>query len=281
MARAANVEHAGETEWHRLAKTEVLHAARAAGRPAELEVSGQTPAGARWRADVLCTRGDYRRAFEVQRSGITLATLHARQAIYKASGVRAFWLMRTHERTLARAQPWQQDTPAVYVTEARRVPLLGLDLPAFTQAALRGRLTLFPALGQPVQLRLIAEPKRCFRCLEDFHLVQMVIVSSSQAPQGRLVVPGTQAGAAAWVSRLMGTELGPFVDWPAASPRTFHCPACGAPRAADPFGATWLDPAEPLTWSRRLTRTWERTISLPLAQHTWLVQAIGQLWARR
>ncbi|MFC4637873.1 hypothetical protein [Deinococcus hohokamensis] len=63
---------------------------------------GSTPNGRAWRADVLCERGRTRIAFEVQRSGITLKDLHARQALYRASGVRGLWLMRTRERDLMR-----------------------------------------------------------------------------------------------------------------------------------------------------------------------------------
>jgi hypothetical protein len=113
----------------------------------DVEVSGQTPSGDGWRADVLCQRGPLRVAFEMQRSGITLQHLHARQTAYRASGVRCFWLMRTHQRALTQAQSWQGDTPAVYLDEQRTVPSLRLGLTDFTQAVLRGQLALFPQLG--------------------------------------------------------------------------------------------------------------------------------------
>ncbi|GGB84848.1 hypothetical protein [Deinococcus soli (ex Cha et al. 2016)] len=102
-------------------------------------------------------------AFEVQRSVITLADLHARQATYRQSGVRGLQLMRTHEQDLrlGQVQPWQADTPALYLTEAHTVPALGLTLPELVHVALGGHLMLFPAWKWALDLDVQQEPSRC------------------------------------------------------------------------------------------------------------------------
>lgn len=287
-------EYAGESELHVLAKVEILRAARAAGWVADVEVRGHTPEGQRWRADVLCERGRHRVAFEVQRSGIVLQELHARQALYRASGVRGFWLMRTHERRLRQAQPWQHETPALYLSHDRHIPDLNLNLTSFTRAALGGHLKLFPIPDQPVQLRVVAEPKRCFRCFQNFYLTRAVLVADPEIPTQLVMTPGIHPELGPQLTTLFQTldldagflvpwpQTAPFVSWPSTAPHTFHCPNCGAARSAARFGKTWLDPAQAATtWARGDVRVWERTLTLPPEYHAWLTQTTGQVWVLR
>ncbi|MFC4637733.1 competence protein CoiA family protein [Deinococcus hohokamensis] len=238
-------EYAGESELHAHAKAELLHAARDAGWAADVEVRERTPGGQTWRADVLCEHGRARVAFEVQRSGITLQDLHARPATYRASGVRALWLMRTRERDLRRGQPWQADTPALLMTERRTLPALGL--PEFVHAALGGHLALFPAREAPVDLEVQQEPGRCYRCGQTHHLVRAVRFLVPGAPEVQVVIPGTHEGVGDWWNE------GQW--WPT------RC-------------VTWPD-------SRTSSTIGRRDLQLTAAQHDWVIQAAGQVWTYR
>lgn len=105
-------------------KALAIVAARAAGWEAQAEVTGATPGGEAWRADVLATRGRHRVAVEVQWSGQADDETFRRQARYAASGVRGLWLFRR--------QGFLNDAgvPAVRVTGSLGQGLTILGLPA-------------------------------------------------------------------------------------------------------------------------------------------------------
>lgn len=113
-----------ESPEHVHLKTLAIAAARAAGWSADAEVSGVTPDGEPWRADVLATRGKRRVAVEVQWSGQADDETVRRQARYAASGVRALWLFR---RPGFAVDP---EVPAVRVRGTLAAGLSILDLPA-------------------------------------------------------------------------------------------------------------------------------------------------------
>jgi len=104
-----------ETMAHLRAKVEIARACADAGWAVDIE-----HAEAGWRADVLADRGGQRVAFEVQWSRQTLAETEARQARYRAAGVRGCWFFRYPPRELRRPG---SDTDL----EARQdLPLFGL-----------------------------------------------------------------------------------------------------------------------------------------------------------
>lgn len=79
----------GETTAHLRAKVEIARACAEAGWAVDIEHAEDE-----WRADVLAARRGVRVAFEVQWSRQALAAIEARQARYRAAGVRGCWFVR-------------------------------------------------------------------------------------------------------------------------------------------------------------------------------------------
>ena len=101
----------GECEWkpesevHRYLKELARNSARHAGWKAETEVSGRTPDGEQWTADVLASRDDYKVAVEIQWSGQTNEETLRRQARYRRSRVRGLWLLRQRSFPISKELP--------------------------------------------------------------------------------------------------------------------------------------------------------------------------------
>jgi hypothetical protein len=91
---AGQCTSADESEEHRQLKMAAVDAARACGWQAETEVSGTTPTGEIWRADVLARKGKLAVAVEIQWSGQTNQETLRRQEQYRQSGIRGLWLLR-------------------------------------------------------------------------------------------------------------------------------------------------------------------------------------------
>lgn len=245
---------------------------------------------------MLCRQGNVQVAFELQRSGITLANLHERQARYEASGVRAMWFMRTHERALAQPQPWQAQSPALYVTAEHHVPLLGLSLGATVQAALGGHLVLFPRPGRTVQVTVVARVKRCyhFACGGTHHgILQAVLVSPPDVPELAVVIPGTTPGLSAWVDSVVASEHKDgwkrFVEWSTSVHRTYTCPGCGGLGMTERFKPNrvkWVRLAQPFSGdpaSRWHFQQGEDGVVCLLTvltdvQRAWLMRTVGGQW---
>ena len=98
-----------ETKEHLYLKDTVLKLARKSGWKAQSEVTGKTPSGEEWRADILATKGKYKVAIEIQWSYQTNEETFRRQERYKQSGIRCLWLFRQP------GFPITKDLPAVCI----------------------------------------------------------------------------------------------------------------------------------------------------------------------
>jgi hypothetical protein len=162
--RVGSCRYETESELHLRIKQQVAIAAARAGWTAETEAQGREYGdGEEWIADVLATRRNVRVAFEVQVSGQTWADTLARQARYKASGVRGLWFFATRNYDTDAAVPAFQirkieDTqdfevrispPAPTSTAGvRAVKEEWLPLSEFVVGALSGRLHWAPAVRE-------------------------------------------------------------------------------------------------------------------------------------
>jgi hypothetical protein len=185
---------APETAEHLLLKEVAARAANQAGWEARTEVAGQSPDGAQWIADVLCSRPGTRGAvaIELQWSTQTRAQTKVRQRQYRDSGVRALWIMRQHDIPLSRDTPaftvrMREDgdpqvllpsqTWSEYTTPARAVPQnehlwkQRIPLDVFVAGALTGRLKFAPAIGKIVPANVLAAANACWKCGETTQIV--------------------------------------------------------------------------------------------------------------
>ena len=158
----ANCGSEGESAQHLRAKWIIARAALAAGWSAETEVAGVSPTGEQWIADVLCTRGNAKVAFEVQLSRQSQLVRDQRQARYAASGIRACWLS-TYVGELG-----SRDTPDFHLNRDNlRVSirrLFSLELDTFVQGALNGSLHWYPGDGGEHPVWVSAYEDCCHNC---------------------------------------------------------------------------------------------------------------------
>ncbi|MGH8194856.1 MAG: competence protein CoiA [Woeseiaceae bacterium] len=96
---------APETEAHLHLKRMAVEAARGNGWMAHTEVTGTSPSGEQWKADVFAQNGKSKVVVEVQWSSQTNEELLCRQERYRQSGVRGLWLLRHPGFPVTRALP--------------------------------------------------------------------------------------------------------------------------------------------------------------------------------
>jgi competence protein CoiA len=165
-ASAGECTTAPETEVHLRLKQIAVEVARSRGWNAETEVTGATPTGERWQADVLASKGDHKVAVEVQWSGQTNDETLRRQNRYRQSGIRCLWLFRR------KGFPASFEVPAVQVIARsgedltvrfaddyldRRVPIR-----KFFDAVFDSRLKYGFPLGMAATVSIRAAPITCW-----------------------------------------------------------------------------------------------------------------------
>lgn len=187
-----------ETPEHNAIKQLILLAAREEGWAASTEVSGASPAGEVWRADVLVEKGRAKIAFEVQWTSQTENETRRRQEVYRSSGIRCCWIMRQVP------PPISEEIPAVsvhfdeggaclalipdqrYVNNRDRNNFRAwhqvLPLSEFVRAALSGRFKFGLKAGMPVKAKAVVLEGNCYKCRKDQVIVDGIILEAHQKP---------------------------------------------------------------------------------------------------
>lgn len=100
-----NCDAKPETEVHLYLKRLARDIARQCGWNARTEITGQSPAGESWRADLYVEKGKRRGVVEIQWSGQTVEETLRRQKRYQDSGIGCIWLLRQPGWPLTRDLP--------------------------------------------------------------------------------------------------------------------------------------------------------------------------------
>ena len=183
--RAGDCVAAGETQHHLRLKQVAVEVARSFGWEAETEVSGKSPDGEGWIADVLAAKGEEKVAIEIQWSSQTQEATLRRQKRYADSGVRCLWLMRRNikdgfwggeEVPVARvAQDESAGDYTVHLCSSYNQEQQ-FDVRQFLEAAFSGRLHYRPPAGCRGTAAVWVGPIRCWRCKKDTNIVTSVQV---------------------------------------------------------------------------------------------------------
>lgn len=173
-------EWGSETEHHIRLKALAVEVARRHGWHAATEVTGRTPDGDAWKADVLARRGRICVAVEVQWSSQTNEDLQQRQERYVRAGVRALWLIRAAGFPVSGQLPaaavrevgrgnYEARIPAVSAASMRREcdwAYRGISAEALLDAAFAGHLRWGIKNGEPVSWTVEGATINCWRCGE-------------------------------------------------------------------------------------------------------------------
>lgn len=175
----------GETEHHLRLKTIAVEVARSFGWNAETEVSGKTPGGEEWTADVLATKGEAKVAIEIQWSPQTYDETLRRQRRYADSGVRCLWLMRqnlrdgfwgTEELPVAKVAESNAGRDYMAHLEFSHNQVQCFDVRQFLKAAFSGRFHNQVPEGCLGTASVWVGPIRCWRCKKETNIVTFVQV---------------------------------------------------------------------------------------------------------
>jgi hypothetical protein len=241
---------------HLRIKQQVAMAAVAAGWSEEIEAPGREYGdGDEWIADVLSTRRTVRIAFEVQVSGQTWADTLARQARYKASGVRGLWFFSTKNYDSDAAVPAFQIrkvedsqefevrlTPpaSTAIAGVRALKAEWIPLAEFVVGALDGRLHWAPTLkeGTIDALVRVKTPMPC-GCGRSLYFPVGLVISSTIPGHHSLVwalmARGLKTAGPKWLNAVAEYVNGAQPEALVASRERedrytlrYRCPACGA-----------------------------------------------------
>lgn len=167
-----------ETETHLRLKQMAVEAARAYGWDAETEVTGTTPSGEQWRADVLAWKGKDRIAIEIQWSAQTIEETQRRQARYEESGVQCVWLMRKKKFSrgdnslpMAHVSGDRDENFVVSILEEWGSIAQSMSLHEFLEAVFRGRFLSNLTLGCVVNISVKVGSLSCWRCHSDTKII--------------------------------------------------------------------------------------------------------------
>jgi hypothetical protein len=157
---------APESAEHLYCKNLIAQAAQSADWVVTTERRGVSPVGEDWIADVFCEKGNAMIAFEVQMAPQTIEETVRRQLRYKASGVRAAWLLGRKASLIA--DGCNKDLPAftLGLVEVGKVPTVErfrVDLTAFVIGMLNRQLRwTVPLISRPLYIEYLKDI--CWKC---------------------------------------------------------------------------------------------------------------------
>lgn len=200
--RTGPCETAPETKEHLLAKRLVIEGIRRTKWDAKPEQDGETPAGDKWKADVLAVKGKVRVAFEIQWSRQDDAETRRRQERYAASNVRGLWLFKQPDFPFADkdcpsfrivfdtqtnglsvwlpSNRWHPDYVKPEERDMEHYWSQKIELSRFAEGAVSSRLRFAPALGSALPLDVMAVSTTCRRCGKGTRLVTRMVFATSR-----------------------------------------------------------------------------------------------------
>ena len=214
--RAGEGEAGLETEEHRSLKQMAVEAAGVCGWAAEAEVTGTTPSGEKWRADVLAQKGQNKVAIEIQWSGQTKEETRRRQARYAESGVWCVWLMRKkkfwrgdNSLPIVHIDTDQAENFVVSVLETWGNVSQNMSIHEFLEAVFRGRFLPRLPLGCMMKVSVWVGSLSCWRCSSDTKIITRLEASCGPY-KGDLCIPtlGEKPGLAREVCKNLPEGLG-------------------------------------------------------------------------
>lgn len=204
-ARRGPCSTAPESTEHLLAKRTIVAGIRRTKWTALPEQAGDSPGFGPWVADVLATDEKRKVAFEVQWSRQEGSETQFRQNRYRAAHVRGLWFFRQHDFPVAKDVPafrlalddqTQELTvklpspsyhPAFMSARTRDEPRYwqqSVELSAFVEGALQGRLRYAPALGSVLPVEVHTAPTECWKCKQETHVVMGLVFAASRVFPG-------------------------------------------------------------------------------------------------
>lgn len=204
-ARRGPCSTAPESAEHLLAKRTIIEGIRRTQWAAKAEQEGETPGTGKWTADVLAVKGKAKVAFEVQWSRQDGDETLRRQGRYDDAGVRSLWLFRQHDfpvsdfvpafrllfdekaKLFSVALPSPSYHPRWIKAKDKNLPRYWsqtIELAAFAEGAVSGRLRFAPTIGSTLSLEVFTTPTTCRRCKAETRVITSMKFAASKAFPG-------------------------------------------------------------------------------------------------
>ena len=173
-ARKNQCTSAPETFEHIFLKTQIAKIAHSLGWNVITEKMGETPEGDRWIADVFCTKGKAKIAFEIQWSPQTETEFRRRQEKYVKSGIRTAWLYRLRHNQEYLSTKYE--IPAFGIRSEKKsnkmyVPQFNQTVDDFVRGMLTAKLRWRPREGEELTGKLITYVQQCWRCKRNTRVI--------------------------------------------------------------------------------------------------------------
>jgi len=167
---------APETKEHLLAKEIIAKVAQKNGWGVKTEFEGQSQLGDKWIADVYCEKDNKKIVFEVQWSAQTAVETKRRQNIYKQSGIRTCWFMKTSKKKYYNFDEIE-DTLEVpqfgigfdEIEKKFIITKFEISLEDMVDGMLQGKLKWSPKRGDVLKAKVVFGSTLCWKCKKEIN----------------------------------------------------------------------------------------------------------------